>query len=98
MAAATKISAQLHADASKYAADKGYLTSTDVAKINADINKQLKQMGIDAQFDFAKSYPNSMWQAFGSATEGLFGGNGSKGAASFYDNPILKGIRGLFGK
>uniref|UniRef100_A0AAU8AVE9 DNA pilot protein n=1 Tax=Dulem virus 152 TaxID=3145629 RepID=A0AAU8AVE9_9VIRU len=58
-AAATKISATIHAEASKYAADKGYLSSENVAKINADINKELKQMGINADFDMAKYYPTS---------------------------------------
>lgn len=61
-AAATKISATLHAQAAKYAADSGYLSAQNVAKINAAVNKELKQMGIDAQFDFAREFPNSGWQ------------------------------------
>ncbi|AXB22551.1 minor capsid protein [Lynx canadensis associated microvirus CLP 9413] len=99
MAAATKISAQLHADASKYAADKGYLTSTDVAKINADINKQLKQMGIDAQFDFARDYPSNAFQAVGSISD-LFGnasGGSGKGVSSLF-NSVVNGLRGGFGE
>lgn len=61
-AAASKISATLHAQATKYAADQGYLSSENVANINASVNKELKQMGIDAQFDFAREFPSSGWQ------------------------------------
>lgn len=64
-AAAAKISATLHKEATMYAADKGYLSAENVANINAEVNKELKQMGIDAQFDFAEQYPSSMWQALG---------------------------------
>lgn len=64
-AAAAKISATLHKEATMYAADKGYLSSENVANINAEVNKELKQMGIDAQFDFAEMYPSNMWQALG---------------------------------
>lgn len=64
-AAATKIAATLHKEASKYAADKGYLSAANVASINADVNKQLKQMGIDAEFDLREQYPNNLWQAAG---------------------------------
>ncbi len=61
-AAATKISAVLHKKATEYAADKGYLSSENVAKINGEVNKELKQMGIDAQFDFAREFPTNGWQ------------------------------------
>lgn len=64
-AAAAKISAMLHKEATVYAADKGYLSSENVANINADINKQLRQMGIDAEFDLREQYPNNLWQAAG---------------------------------
>ena len=61
-AAATKISATLHSEATKYAADKGYLTATDVANINAKVNKELKRMGINADFKFAEMYPSNAYQ------------------------------------
>lgn len=64
-AAAAKISATLHKEATIYAADKGYLSAENVANINAEVNKELKQMGIDAQFDFAEQYPSNVWQAMG---------------------------------
>ncbi len=67
-AAATKISASLHSAATKYAADKGYLSSENVANINADINRELKQMGIDAEFDLKKLYPDSLWNVPGTLT------------------------------
>lgn len=50
-AAAQKISATIHAEASKYAADKGYLSSENVANINAAVNKELKSMGIKSDFN-----------------------------------------------
>ncbi len=64
-AAAAKISATLHKEATMYAADKGYLSADNVANINAAVNKELKQLGIDADFNFAKQYPSNMWQAAG---------------------------------
>ena len=79
-AAAMKISATLHKEASMYAADKGYLSSENVANINAAVNKELKQMGIDAQFDFAEQYPSNIWQAFGpqiADTRSILGNLGS---------------------
>lgn len=64
-AAASKISATLHAEATKYASDKAYMSAEKVAKINADVNKELKQMGINADFDFAELYPSNIFQVAG---------------------------------
>lgn len=61
-AAANKISAAIHAEASKYTANKNYLSSQNVANINARVNRELKEMGIKANFDFAEKYPNNEWQ------------------------------------
>lgn len=72
-AAATKIAATIHAEASKYAADKGYLSSENVANINASVNKELKEMGIKADFDFAQMYPNNPFQMFGATVNNLKG-------------------------
>ena len=72
-AAATKIAATIHAEASKYAADKGYLSSENVANINASVNKQLKEMGIKADFDFAQMYPNNLFQMTGATVNNLKG-------------------------
>ncbi len=79
-AAAMKISATLHKEATKYAADKGYLSSENVANINAAVNRELKQMGIDADFNFAEQYPSNMWQAAGpqiSGSRSILGSLGS---------------------
>lgn len=61
-AAATEISAILHKEASKYSSNMNWITQTDVANINAKVNKELKKMGIKAQFDFAEQYPMNEWQ------------------------------------
>lgn len=80
-AAATKISAELHKAASQYAADKGYLSSQNVAHINADVNKELKQMGINADFDLKKLYPDSPWNYPGALTENFLDAAGNLGSA-----------------
>ena len=72
-AAATKISAAIHAEATKYAADKGYLSQANVAHINARVNKELKEMGIKADFDFAQMYPNNLFQMTGAIVNNLKG-------------------------
>lgn len=48
---ATKVAASISAAASRYSADMNNLTQNQVANINAEVNRELKQMGIDAQFD-----------------------------------------------
>lgn len=65
-AAATKIAATIHAEASKYAADKGYLSSENVANINASVNKQLKEMGIKADFAMKYYFPDNTGNMVGS--------------------------------
>lgn len=62
-ALANVISAQTHAEAQKYSSDKAYLSSENVANINAKVNKELKEMGIKADFNMAEYYPSSEWQA-----------------------------------
>ena len=79
-AAATKIAATLHKEATKYAADKGYLSAANVASINADVNKQLKQMGIDAEFDLKKLYPDSLWNVPGMLSENFMDVLGNLGS------------------
>lgn len=53
-AAATRVAASIHAAAQKYGADMSYWSADNVANINASVNKQLRQMGIDANFDLAQ--------------------------------------------
>lgn len=61
--AAQITSAQLHASATRYAADKGYLSAQNVANINAAVNRELNEKNIKAQFDFAEAFPSNIWQA-----------------------------------
>ena len=99
MAASNIISAQLHKAASEYSADKSYSSAENVAKINASVNKELKQMGIDAQFDFAREFPSNAWQYdagqanvrewIDSATSGFR--DTAIGAKSIFD--IISGIK-----
>lgn len=72
-AAATKIAATIHAEASKYAADKGYLSSENVANINASVNKQLKEMGIKSDFSMAYYFPDNPIQFSGSVLDKTIG-------------------------
>lgn len=49
--AASKINAQVAAAAQRYGYELSSWTSQQVAKINGDVNKELKQMGIDADWN-----------------------------------------------
>lgn len=53
-AAATRAAASIHAAAQKYGADMAYWSADNVAHVNATVNKELKQIGIDADFDLAQ--------------------------------------------
>lgn len=53
-AAANRAAASIHAAAQKYGADMAYWSADNVANVNATVNKELKQMGIDADFDLAQ--------------------------------------------
>lgn len=65
-AAATKFAAEMNYAASKYGADMSSWTQRQVAQVNANVNKELKQMGIDAEFDLKALYPTSLWSIPGS--------------------------------
>ena len=69
-AAASKASAAIHAAAQKYGSDVSAMTQKEIAKFNADVNKDLQEAGFKQQFDLASSYPNNMWQALGSSLDG----------------------------
>lgn len=90
-AAATKISAKLHSDATKYAADKGYLTQTDVAKINGDINKELKKLGIKADFAMEYYFSDSPL-GIARLGSGIFGDY-----SGLYDNFMDEALDSVFG-
>jgi hypothetical protein len=69
-AAAAKASAAIHAAAQKYGTDVAAMTQKEIAKFNADVNKDLQEAGFKQQFDLAEAYPNNMWQALGSSLNG----------------------------
>ena len=69
--AASKINAQVAAAAQRYGYQLQSWTSTEVARINGEINKELKQMGIDAEFDMKKMYPDSPWNYPGAIAENI---------------------------
>lgn len=48
--AASLVAATLSYNASKYSIDKRTLTDKELAQFNADVNRELKQMGIEAEF------------------------------------------------
>ena len=48
--AATVLAASLSYSASKYGIDKRTLTDKELAEFNADVNKELKKLGIEAEF------------------------------------------------
>ena len=54
-AAASQIAASIHAAAQKYGYDVQSMTQKEVAAFNAEVNKDLKQMDITAEFDLRKS-------------------------------------------
>lgn len=66
---ASIVSAQLHAAATRYSADVNSWTQQQVAHINGKINKELKQMGIDAQFNLKKWFPGSLFNVPGSFSQ-----------------------------
>lgn len=89
-AAATKIAATIHAEASKYTADKGYLSSQNVAQINGAVNKELKELGIRADFAMEYYFPDSPWGVSNSAIDKLlekFTGEPFNGGSA-YSNAI----------
>lgn len=53
-AAATRAAASIHAAAQKYGADMAYWSADNVAHVNGTINKELRSMGIKADFDLAQ--------------------------------------------
>ena len=60
-AAASKVSAEIHAAATRYGAQLSAWSAQEVAKTNANVQRELKQMGIDFEFDMKELYPSSFW-------------------------------------
>lgn len=59
---ATKVAASISAAAQRYGYDVMSMTNKQIAAFNADVNKQLKQMDIDAKFDLVDQYPSTVTQ------------------------------------
>lgn len=109
--ATSKIVAELQTAAQKYGYQLSSWTQTEVARINGEINKELKQMGIDADFQlqdtqlaWQSSHPSNIYQSLGSMLEGignvdLFNIGGSSAKANSSGQivpPSLSGLGSLF--
>lgn len=84
-AAATKAAASIHAAAQKYGTDVASMTQKEIAKFNADVNKDLQEAGFKQQFDLAEAFPNNIWQVLGLTLNG-----DSKFNLNFWD--LMKGF------
>lgn len=62
-AAAAIISSTLHKEATQYAADKNYLTQTEVTKLQGDINKELKRQGFRYDFAMNLAFPDTPYES-----------------------------------
>ena len=82
-AEASKVAASISAAAQKYGADVSSMTQRDIAAFNAEVNKELKQMGIDAEFDLneqkfgfdatmQKAFPSNPLEAAYSSVYGMW--------------------------
>ena len=58
-AAASQIAASIHAAAQRYGYDVNAMTQKELAAFNAEVNKDLKQMGITAEFDLKQAFPSN---------------------------------------
>lgn len=57
---ASKVSASIHAAAAKYGYDVQAMTQRQLAAFNAEVNKDLAQMGYQHDFDIREAFPSSM--------------------------------------
>lgn len=75
---ATKVAASISAAAQRYGYDVMSMTNKQIAAFNADVNKQLRQMSIDAQFDLKEQYPDSLWNVASQILTGTTDTNSAK--------------------
>lgn len=90
-AATSKIVATIQAEAQKYGYNLNSWTQQEIARVNGEINKELKQMDIDAKFDLEEAFPSNPFTLAGSLIEGLYGDNQSnsgKGVSALWDSPL----------
>lgn len=57
---ATKVAATISAEAQKYHIDVLTASQKEIAILNNEVNKELKQMGIDHEIDMAKYFPQTL--------------------------------------
>lgn len=74
---ATKVAASIHAAAQKYGYDLSAMTQQQLAAFNAQVNKDLANMGYQYDFDIHEAYPNNFYQLAGSLAESIFGSDAS---------------------
>lgn len=87
---ATKVAASISAAAQRYGYDVMSMTNKQIAAFNADVNKQLKQMDIDAQFDLKEAYPSSLLGLGESLFGQIFDSEGVSGAKDVYNSYIRR--------
>lgn len=82
---ASRVAASIHAAAQRYGYDVASMTQKEIASFNADVNKQLANMGYKHDFDIKSAFPSNMWQALGSSADSQFGGSSGRGFSAFVD-------------
>lgn len=87
---ASKVAASISAAAQRYGYDVMSMTNKEIAAFNADVNKQLKQMDIDAQFDLKEAYPSSLLGLGESLFGQIFDSKGVSGAKDVYNGYIRR--------
>lgn len=79
-AAASQIAASIHAAAQRYGYDVQSMTTREVAAFNAEVNRDLKQMDIDAEFDLKEAFPSNNTGIISSLIGQFTGGKGISSA------------------
>lgn len=87
-AAASQIAASIHAAAQRYGYDVNAMTQKELAAFNAEVNKDLKQMGIDAEFDIKEAFPSNEIGALASLIGQVTGDYGMSGAYDALRTPL----------
>ncbi|WGL31276.1 DNA pilot protein [Dipodfec virus UOA04_Rod_850] len=91
---ATKVAASIHAAAQKYGYDLSAMTQQQLAAFNAQVNKDLANMGYQHDFDIHEAYPNNMYQLAGSLAESIFGRD-SSGSGLGKIGSVTSALKGL---
>ncbi|UPW41948.1 DNA pilot protein [Dipodfec virus RodF1_59] len=92
---ATKVAASIHAAAQKYGYDLSAMTQQQLAAFNAQVNKDLANMGYQHDFDIHEAYPNNMYQLAGSLAESIFGHDAS-GSGLGKIGSVTSALKGFF--